>query len=214
MNVIFDEDLAGIPVRDNGEKLVSIKKVCPWVVIRPSPIVKRFMKARVCLLREGAARRLLKAQQSLPDGYKLVLMSCYRSQSLQRKLFGYVFRKIKRDHPGWSRVRDTREAKKFAAPVMEGVTPPHSTGGAVDITVLGPDGKKLDMGTRPDSIGNRSFTSSKKIPAKARKNRKVLIKAMEGAGFVNYPLEWWHWSYGDRYWAAVKKKRHAIYGVV
>jgi D-alanyl-D-alanine dipeptidase len=18
---------------------------------------------------------------------------------------------------------------------------------------------------------------------------------------VNYPTEWWHWSYGDRYWA-------------
>jgi D-alanyl-D-alanine dipeptidase len=24
---------------------------------------------------------------------------------------------------------------------------------------------------------------------------------MEGAGLVNYPSEWWHYSYGDRLWA-------------
>jgi D-ala-D-ala dipeptidase len=24
---------------------------------------------------------------------------------------------------------------------------------------------------------------------------------MVGAGFVNYGYEWWHYSYGDRYWA-------------
>jgi D-alanyl-D-alanine dipeptidase len=26
---------------------------------------------------------------------------------------------------------------------------------------------------------------------------------MCGAGFVNYPPEWWHWSYGDKYWAFI-----------
>jgi D-alanyl-D-alanine dipeptidase len=35
---------------------------------------------------------------------------------------------------------------------------------------------------------------------------------MTGAGFVNYPYEWWHYSYGDRYWAFVKGTRPAIYG--
>jgi hypothetical protein len=24
---------------------------------------------------------------------------------------------------------------------------------------------------------------------------------MQAHGFVNYPTEWWHFSYGDRYWA-------------
>jgi D-alanyl-D-alanine dipeptidase len=37
---------------------------------------------------------------------------------------------------------------------------------------------------------------------------------MTGAGFVNYPSEWWHWSYGDRYWAVVTGEPHAIYGPV
>ena len=35
-----------------------------------------------------------------------------------------------------------------------------------------------------------------------------------GAGLVNYPTEWWHWSYGDRYWALVTGAAHALYGPV
>ena len=29
--------------------------------------------------------------------------------------------------------------------------------------------------------------------------------------FANYPTEYWHWSYGDRYWAYHKGEDHAIY---
>ncbi len=35
---------------------------------------------------------------------------------------------------------------------------------------------------------------------------------MHAAGFVNYPTEWWHWSYGDRYWALLTGSPHAVYG--
>jgi D-alanyl-D-alanine dipeptidase len=31
---------------------------------------------------------------------------------------------------------------------------------------------------------------------------------------VNYPAEWWHYSYGDRMWAAYSNRRTAIYGVL
>ncbi len=36
--------------------------------------------------------------------------------------------------------------------------------------------------------------------------------ALNVVGFVNYPTEYWHWSYGDRYWAYVKQQPFAIYG--
>jgi zinc D-Ala-D-Ala dipeptidase len=29
---------------------------------------------------------------------------------------------------------------------------------------------------------------------------------------VNYPTEWWHWSYGDRYWAYQSGARAARFG--
>ncbi|MDT7587682.1 MAG: zinc D-Ala-D-Ala dipeptidase, partial [Pseudonocardiales bacterium] len=36
--------------------------------------------------------------------------------------------------------------------------------------------------------------------------------ALHSVGFVNYPTEWWHWSYGDRYWAIKTTAAAAIYG--
>ena len=31
---------------------------------------------------------------------------------------------------------------------------------------------------------------------------------------VNYPTEWCHWSYGDRYWALMTGATAAVYGPV
>jgi hypothetical protein len=48
----------------------------------------------------------------------------------------------------------------------------------------------------------------------ARARRQTLAETMTSAGFVNYPTEWWHWSFGDRYWAAMTAAPAAIYGPV
>jgi D-alanyl-D-alanine dipeptidase len=36
---------------------------------------------------------------------------------------------------------------------------------------------------------------------------------LEKVDFINYPGEWWHWSYGDKYWAFIKGK-DAIYNQI
>jgi D-alanyl-D-alanine dipeptidase len=38
-----------------------------------------------------------------------------------------------------------------------------------------------------------------------------MSKALLKVGFVNYPYEYWHWSYGDRHWAYCTKVPNAIY---
>jgi zinc D-Ala-D-Ala dipeptidase len=43
------------------------------------------------------------------------------------------------------------------------------------------------------------------------RNPGLLIDTMRAAGFVNDPTEWWHWSYGDRYWANLPGKPAAIF---
>jgi hypothetical protein len=48
----------------------------------------------------------------------------------------------------------------------------------------------------------------------ARANRELLAQVLRGAGLVNYPTEWWHWSYGDRYWALMTGATAAVYGPV
>jgi D-alanyl-D-alanine dipeptidase len=64
----------------------------------------------------------------------------------------------------------------------------------------------------PPEHDTACFTTSTLIDAEARTNRNTLIAAMTATGFVNYPSEWWHWSYGDRYWAFVTGPNHARYG--
>ncbi|MDP4504885.1 M15 family metallopeptidase [Nonomuraea turcica] len=44
-------------------------------------------------------------------------------------------------------------------------------------------------------------------------NRCILGNALASAGFVNYPTEWWHWSFGERYWAYITQARYARYGI-
>ncbi|MFD5872050.1 M15 family metallopeptidase [Streptomyces sp. NPDC060322] len=46
----------------------------------------------------------------------------------------------------------------------------------------------------------------------ARTNRKLLGDVLTATGLVNYPTEWWHWSFGDRYWALITGVTSALYG--
>jgi hypothetical protein len=41
-----------------------------------------------------------------------------------------------------------------------------------------------------------------------RANRRRLADALTAVGFVNYPEEWWHFSYGDRLWAQISRFGH------
>jgi D-alanyl-D-alanine dipeptidase len=74
------------------------------------------------------------------------------------------------------------------------------------------------MGTavnaNPEESDGACYTAAPNISDEARQNRKTLAAALEAAGLVNYPTEWWHWSYGDRYWAMTRQAPAAIYGPV
>ena len=95
---------------------------------------------------------------------------------------------------------------------------PHTAGAAVDLTLIDADGRDLDMGTEvnatPEESGNACFTQALAISDPARRNRRLLEEVLTSAGLVNYPTEWWHWSYGDRYWALLTGATAAVYGPV
>ena len=130
---------------------------------------------------------------------------------IQKKIYQDTFEKTKKNNLGWSLEQLKEEVSKFIAPLD--IVPPHSTGGAVDVSIIGPNGKNMSMGTKigQDTDLEKTRTDSDKISKVAVKNRKLLSEVMFKAGFVNYPTEWWHWSYGDRYWAAASDKKYSIY---
>jgi D-alanyl-D-alanine dipeptidase len=164
-------------------------------------------------LRKGTLDRLLTAQETLPTDVRLLIVEGYRPLPLQQRYFDEYQQELRERFPDWADDRVRVEASKYVSPPEVG---PHCTGGAVDLTLCTPDGEELDLGTQvndsPVASDNACFTAAEGISPQARQNRDLLVKALSAAGLVNYPTEWWHWSYGDRYWAAITGNGHSIYG--
>lgn len=53
----------------------------------------------------------------------------------------------------------------------------------------------LDMGTGFDCFDPRAHTQSANISAQARINRLLLRQVMRRYGLINYPKEWWHYTF-------------------
>lgn len=47
--------------------------------------------------------------------------------------------------------------------------------------------------------GLLSKTKSPHISQEAQKNRAIMSATLYATDFINYPTEYWDWSYGDRY---------------
>ena len=79
------------------------------------------------------------------------------------------------------------------------------------------------MGGEIDAIGPESLPDHHAASAKSNPEslealwhhrRYQLQAAMDHAGFVRHPNEWWHFSYGDQLWAWKAEASMAIYGRV
>lgn len=208
---ISDPAFQAIPIRENHEPLVDVREQ-HWIMVEPlSPETYGLSKVR-----QTVAERLKKAASNLPNGVRFKLFEGYRPMRIQREYFEEYKKQLQDKNPDWSSARIHQEASVFVAP--PDIVPPHTTGGAVDIFLVDKDGKEYDVGGDQThhigGYGDISHTLSKSINAEQQRLRNILITAMSKQGFVNYPAEWWHWSYGDRYWAYYTKHGFAVYGSV
>ena len=132
-----------------------------------------------CLLVRPAARRLARAAAALrAQGYRLRLWDCYRPLSVQWEMW-----RIRPD-PGY--VADPREGSN------------HNRGAAVDLTLVRAGGAEVEMPTPFDTFDARAHSEATAgVSRAARRNRATLRRAMEGAGFLVHPNEWWHFATRD-----------------
>jgi len=203
-----------IKIIDNGDPMVELNSYCPEIIIAKN---WRTEEKQVLYARRHVAEMLKKASRSLPKGYKLTVFSAFRSLEDQIEIYGRVYRRFKRRHKGAPTSVLRRLTNRFVHPPDIKTPPGHSTGGCIDLTLVGPDGKELSM-TKPykwrtPRSRGVSATYAEGLHEEARRNRKILIDAMTKAGFTNYAGEWWHWSYGDSCWAWRIGRKTAIYGV-
>jgi len=198
--LLSDPRVGAIPVQECGEPLVTLE-----ADLGPA-------RPRV---RAELAERLRAASRSLPDGICLRVVEGHRSDLAQRQIIARYSTEVAAAHPDASPVELEHLISRFVAPIH---VAPHVAAAAVDLTLVDADGTELDLGTPIDATPEESdgacYFAAASISSAARANRDLLAGALEAAGLVNYPTEWWHWSYGDRYWALVTGAVSACYGPI
>ncbi|MEU8378895.1 M15 family metallopeptidase [Streptosporangium sp. NPDC048865] len=207
--LISDARVAAIPVEESGERLVDVRGRLRTDDRLADP------EGAFAHLRLGLLTRLEEAQAQLPGGYRLLVVEGYRPLATQKEIFDRYSAELRALHPEMPPAELRAAASRYVSPVE---IAPHTAGAAVDLTLVAEDGTEVDMGTRlnatPEESGGACYTDAPGLSPEARHHRKLLGAALETAGLVNYPTEWWHWSYGDRYWALTTGASSALYGPV
>lgn len=186
--VVVDDD--GEPLVDAGRQLMCLRAYhdAGWPGTDPRT-----------WLRAGVVSRLVELQVHLPHGFGLAIFDGWRSPTTVRALYDHYY------GPG-----STLEPGYLAPP--EGRTPPHTTGGAVDLTLTW-HGAPLALGTPFDEFTPRAHLCSfESEPGPVRALRRLLVHHMVDAGFAPFAEEWWHFSHGDEDWARWRGVRVANHG--
>jgi D-alanyl-D-alanine dipeptidase len=206
---LTDSQLDDIPVEECGEPLMDVGGVAALAV---DPRL-RGRAGSSTRLRGTVVDRLVIAQSLLPRGLRLLVVEGHRSAYRQREHFDECVAGVAAAHPDWPRPQVLEEAGWHCSPSG---TAPHVTGAAADLTLCDARGVELDLGSpvHGDPTCDACRTGAAQIGAPARAHRRTLGTALAGAGLINLPTAWWHWSFGDPYWALVTGTRAAIYGPV
>jgi zinc D-Ala-D-Ala dipeptidase len=218
--LLADPRIASIPIRDAGEPLVRLSashgiSVAATSLEPPLGVGGAAAHDAYAHVREGLAVRLERAATRLPGGLRLHVVEGYRTPAAQRAYFEAYRRTLLLLDPHLAPEEGRVLTSRFVAPPE---VAGHPSGAAVDITLIDRHGRPLDMGTpidaTPEDSAGACYLDSPVIDADVRARRRVLAACLEGEGLVNYPTEWWHWSYGDRYWAFATGSGHANYGPI
>jgi zinc D-Ala-D-Ala dipeptidase len=208
-----------ISIIESNEPLIQIP-LEKFAVETPHPYEKLgalYGKHSPYFLRESVVNKLIAAQNYLQQKYShwhIQIFDAYRPVEVQQFMVDYSFAQaLKEKGLMESELTETQREciwgevyKIWAAPSLDMTTPPpHSTGAAIDVTLVDGSGKTLDMGSPIDEMSDRSLpnyyaNSSYPQASTYHANRQLLCDVMEKADFHRNPREWWHFSFGDQMW--------------
>jgi zinc D-Ala-D-Ala dipeptidase len=121
-------------------------------------------------------------------GHRLLVLDALRPHRVQIELWDYL--------------EGTDLRQYVADPALGSI---HSFGMALDVTLLGPDGRELDMGTGYDEMRELSHPrldahhlATGELSPGQHRNRELLREVLVGSGFQGIDNEWWHFDMLDR----------------
>jgi len=209
--------IAGKAISECGEPLVAVVPQ-PGIAVAPAYHQRGIRSAsEVIQVRAGVLDALRRAAGLLPSGVQLLLWDGLRNLHTQAEIVQDFRDSL--PEPGSDAVVEkylasppVSEAEFLAEP------PPHSTGGAVDLTLCDSAGRPLEMGADFDEFDEPAWlayfenASSTALAATYRDNRRTLYWAMIEAGFAPYPWEYWHYEIGTSVAAVFHDLPFAKYG--
>lgn len=209
-----------ITIEDCGEPLVPVPE--GLVLADPHPYVQAgapYGQLSPWQIRRSIADKLVQVQthlDSLKPGFRLYVFDAYRPISVQAYMIEHECQRLAKEQRSadFSSL-DQEQQKRIRSEVLQFwavpnedpcAPPPHSTGAAVDVTIVNAAGSSLDMGAPIDDLTEKAYPNYfvHKTTDETRAfhaNRVLLHQVMRYAGFVRNPMEWWHFSYGDQAWA-------------
>ena len=139
------------------------------------------------LAADGLERAAALLEREAP-GHRLLVLDALRPHRVQIQLWDHL---------------DGTDLRQYVADPARGSI--HSFGMALDATLLGPDGRELDMGSGFDEmialshpeLEQAHLASGKLTPAQHR-NRELLRRVLCRSGFAAIKHEWWHFEMLDR----------------
>ncbi|MEO0466745.1 MAG: M15 family metallopeptidase [Pseudomonadota bacterium] len=191
----------------SGAPAYALAQTAPYFVSVPGA-------PETLMARRSVADKLCRVNaRCVPVGLELFVFDAWRPAAVQAFFHDQWMPQFLSDlYPGDTEEETAaRVTQYWATPSEDASTPsPHSTGGAVDLTLRWIDtGQPLWMGTQFDDAHERSHidhfergideTSFSDVEARA--SRRLLHWVMMEEGFAPHPNEWWHFSFGDPLWA-------------
>lgn len=222
------EDWQTIEIREDRTNLIQISELdSQYIIEQPQYYLWEIPDAlKNCYVREEVAERLLKAAKLLPAGYKFMVWDGFRPFEVQKALFDQYNAVLKKENPSLDDQQlDTLTRKYVSYPTHNQASPaPHSTGGAVDLTIIDEKNQPLHMGTDFDAFTAESATRFfeekleqdrllSQMDKLVLENRRLLYHTLKEVGFTNYHEEWWHFDYGNQWWAKQANAHYAHFGM-
>jgi D-alanyl-D-alanine dipeptidase len=209
-----------ISIIECGEPLLPIP-LENFIVEKPSPYEKlgaNYQGKSPYYLRQGVIEALLQASVKLREikpSWKIKIFDAYRPIEIQQFMVDYTFKTICKTRKLAINKLSEKEKENiyqqvytiWAIPSYNPNTPPpHSTGGAIDLTLVDSEEKVVDMGGEIDELSPRSdpnyYADVNSLEGKKyHQLRELLNEIMRSFGFRRHPKEWWHFCLGDQMWA-------------
>jgi D-alanyl-D-alanine dipeptidase len=220
LSPFFMKPYQQIPIEDCGEPLVPIPGE-QFALVDPPPYAALgapYGNYSPYSLRTGVLSALKQAQQQLQSwrpGWRIQVFDAFRPIAVQQFMVDYTFQTLLEEKGLQAEQLTAEQQEKILEEVLQfwaipssnpATPPPHSTGAALDVTVVDDTGAAVDMGSPIDEVSPRSFPnhfaeSPDPYHQKVHAYRRLLYEAMTAAGFRQHPNEWWHFSRGDQLWA-------------